>query len=86
MTAAGIVGGTLAFEGVQSMFGQHDAATIVGNQTALPGLAKSFLNKHCGAKSGASLVSTYEEAGGGCDPECPDPTTVRDKISRINSN
>jgi hypothetical protein len=37
MTAAGIVGGALVFEGIQSMFGQHDAATIAGNQAALPG-------------------------------------------------
>jgi hypothetical protein len=35
MTAAGIVGGALVFEGIQSMFGQHDAATITGNQAAL---------------------------------------------------
>jgi hypothetical protein len=38
MTAAGIVGGALVFEGIQSMFGQRDAATITGNQAALPGL------------------------------------------------
>jgi uncharacterized protein len=74
-SAAGIVGGTLAFEGVQSMFGQHDAATIVGNQTALPSLAESFLNNHYGAESGASFLSTDEEAGVGCDPELPDPRT-----------
>ena len=45
MTAAGIVGGALVFEGIQSMFGQHDAATITGNQAALPGLGETFLSK-----------------------------------------
>ena len=34
MTAAGIVGGALVFEGIQSMFGQHDAATITGELSA----------------------------------------------------
>jgi len=45
MTAAGIVGGALVFEGFQSMFGQHDATTITGNQAALPGLGETFLSK-----------------------------------------
>jgi hypothetical protein len=31
MTAAGIVGGALVFEGIQSMFGRHDAATPWGD-------------------------------------------------------
>jgi uncharacterized protein len=45
MTATGIVGGALVFEGIQSMFGRHDAATITGNQAALPGLGETFLSK-----------------------------------------
>jgi hypothetical protein len=42
MTATGIVGGALVFEGIQSMFGRHDAATITGNQAALPGLGETL--------------------------------------------
>jgi hypothetical protein len=59
------------FEGIQSIFGQRDAATITGNQAALPGLGETFLNKHCGAK--ASL-STDEQAGAGGNLDLPDPT------------
>jgi uncharacterized protein len=44
MTAAGIGGGGLVLEGIQSMLGHHDAATITGNQAALPGLGATFLN------------------------------------------
>jgi uncharacterized protein len=58
MTAAGIVGGALVFEGIQSMFGQHDAATITGNQAALPGLGETFLSKRYGAETGASAAGS----------------------------
>jgi len=34
VTAAGVAGGALLFEGIQSMFGRHDAAGIIGNQAA----------------------------------------------------
>jgi uncharacterized protein len=67
MTATGIVGGALVFEGIQSMFGQHDAATITGNQAALPGLGETFLSKRYGAETGASAAgSTDEPVGAGC--------------------
>ena len=66
MTATGIVG-ALVFEGIQSMFGQHDAATITGNQAALPGLGETFLSKRYGAETGASAAgSTDEPVGAGC--------------------
>ena len=64
MTAAGIVGGALVFEGIQSMFGQHDAATITGNQAALPGLGETFLSKRYEAETGASAAgSTSDQPG-----------------------
>jgi hypothetical protein len=50
MTATGIVGGALVFEGIQSMFGQYDAATITGNQAALPGPGETFLSKRYGSR------------------------------------
>ena len=77
MTAAGIGGGALVFEGIQSMFGHHDAATITGNQAALPGLGATFLNlnKGYGAEAGASAAGpTDEHSGPRCDPDLPDPT------------
>jgi hypothetical protein len=36
VTATGIAGGALLFEGIQSMFGHHDAAGIIGNHTPDP--------------------------------------------------
>ena len=75
MTAAGIGGGALVLEGIQSMFGHHDAATITGNQAALPGLGATFLNRGYGAETGASAAGPTDEHGGpGCDPDLPDPT------------
>jgi hypothetical protein len=71
MTAAGIGGGALVFEGIQSMFGHHDAATITGNQAALPGLGATFLNKGYGVEAAGS---TDEHGGPGCDDQnLPDP-------------
>jgi len=61
MTAAGIVGGALVFEGIQSMFGQHDAATITGNQAALPGLGKTFFSKRYGAETDASAAGSTSD-------------------------
>ena len=61
VTATGIVGGALVFEGIQSMFGQHDAATITGNQAALPGLGETFLSKRDGAETGASAAGSTSD-------------------------
>ena len=61
MTATGIVGGALIFEGIQSMFGQHDAATITGNQAALPGLGETFLGKRYGAEAGTSAAGSTSD-------------------------
>jgi uncharacterized protein len=72
MTAAGIAGGALLFEGIQSIFGHHDAAGITGNQVAMPGLGETVLNKDYGAETGAAGgESTEEHAGAGYDPDLP---------------
>ncbi len=34
VTAAGVAGGALLFEGIHSMFGRHDAADIIGNRAS----------------------------------------------------
>jgi uncharacterized protein len=71
-TAAGIAGGALLFEGIQSMFGHHDAAGITGNQAAMPGLGETVLNNHYGAETGAAGGgSTDEHVGVGYDPDLP---------------
>jgi uncharacterized protein len=85
MTAAGIAGGALVFEGIQSIFGQCDTATITGNQAALPGLGETFLNKRCAAEASRS---TDEQAGAGGNPDLPDPTagSGKDFTSRSSSS
>jgi len=40
VTAAGVAGGALLFEGIQSMFGRHDAADIIGNQASASDLGE----------------------------------------------
>lgn len=83
-TAAGIAGGALLFEGIQSMFGHHDAAAITGNQVGTPGLGETVLNNHYEAETGAAGGgSTQEDAGDGYDSNLPgsDPPPTEDKIS-----
>ena len=70
ITAAGIAGGALLFEGIQSMFGHHDATNITGNQAAMPGLGETVLNNHYGAETSASAGgATDEHAGAGYGPD-----------------
>jgi hypothetical protein len=52
MTAAGVGGGALLFEGIQSMFGHDAAASIAGNQAAIPGLGETVLNNYYGGPDG----------------------------------
>jgi len=44
LTAAGVAGGALLFEGIQSMFGQHDAAGIIGNRPPISGLGETAMS------------------------------------------
>jgi hypothetical protein len=53
ITAAGIAGGALLFEGIRSMLGHQDAACITVTQAAMPGLGESMLNNHYGAEAGS---------------------------------
>lgn len=53
-TAAGIAGGALLFQGIESMFGHH-AAGILGNQAAAtPGLGETVVNNFYGDQSGGA--------------------------------
>jgi uncharacterized protein len=83
-TAAGIAGGALLFEGIQSMFGHHDAAGITGNHVVMPGLGETVLNNHHGAETrAAGGGSTGERAGAAYDPDLRARTLppTQDKIS-----
>jgi uncharacterized protein len=57
-TAAGIAGGALLFQGIESLFGQHASAGILGGQAATPGLGETVVNNYYGSDGG-------REAGGG---------------------
>jgi uncharacterized protein len=86
-TAAGIAGGALLFDGIQSMFGHHDAAGITGNQVVMPGLGETVLNNHCGSETGAAGGgSTEEDAGVGHDPNLPGSDPVADSRQDFNGN
>ena len=70
ITAAGIAGGALLFEGIKTMFGEHDAVGIAGNQPAAPGLGETLLNNHWLTETSVSVGgSTDEHAGAGYGPE-----------------
>ena len=86
-TAAGIAGGALLFEGIQSMFGHHDIAGITGDQVVMPGLGESVLNNHYGAEKGAAGGgSTEEDAGAGYDPDLPGSDPSADSGQDFNGN
>jgi hypothetical protein len=46
-TAAGVAGGALLFEGIQSLFGQH-AGGILSNASMQPGLSETVINNYYG--------------------------------------
>jgi hypothetical protein len=60
MTAAGIAGGAMFFEGIQSMFGHQDAVTITGDQPAMHGLGETG--------SDTADISTPDFSGNNASP------------------
>lgn len=79
ITAAGIAGGALLFEGIQSMFGHHDATPMTGNQAAMPGLGETVFKNQFGAEGGAVGGGTTEEhADAGHDPDLPGSNPAAD--------
>ena len=80
-TAAGIAGGALLFEGIQSLFGQH-AGGILGNTGVQPGLSETVVNNYYGSDAGTGTVPAdqpggwdQDQAGGAAVPAdyAPDP-------------
>ncbi len=74
-TAAGVAGGALLFQGIESLFGQHASAGILGNQGATPGLGETVINNYYGEAganqdfSGGSFdPSSGQDYAGGGDP------------------
>jgi uncharacterized protein len=68
-TAAGIAGGALLFQGIESLFGQHASAGILGGQAMTPGLGESVVNNYYGTDAGAGQGGTDQDfSGGSFDP------------------
>lgn len=81
-TAAGIAGGALLFEGIQSMFGSH-AGGILSNASMQPGLSETVINNYYGSET--APPDQAADWGGGA-PDQPvdtaaDYTTEADNAS-----
>jgi hypothetical protein len=65
-TAAGIAGGALLFEGIQSLFGQH-AGGILSNASMQPGLSETVVNNYYGTDPSAvpDPQAAWDSSGGG---------------------
>lgn len=67
-TAAGIAGGALLFEGIQSMFGPHYGA-MVGGIPMQPGVGETVINNYYGGTYGSPLPNgPVSDHGVGNDP------------------
>jgi hypothetical protein len=63
-TAAGIAGGALLFQGIESLFGRSASAGILGGQGGVtPGLGETVINNYYGDQSGGQNT----DAWGGTD-------------------
>jgi hypothetical protein len=63
-TAAGIAGGALLFQGIESLFGQHASAGILGGQGVTPGLGESVVNNYYGDSGGGQGGTDQDFSGG----------------------
>jgi uncharacterized protein len=66
-TAAGVAGGALLFQGIESLFGQHASAGILGGQGVTPGLGESVVNNYYG-DAGGQGGTDQDFSGGSFDP------------------
>jgi len=60
MTAAGVAGGALLFQGIQSMFGPHYYGSMFGGMPMQPGLSETIINNN--------YYNDPAGTGGGIDP------------------
>jgi hypothetical protein len=78
-TAAGIAGGALLFEGIQSMFGPH-ASGILSGASMQPGLSETVINNYYGSDPAGGSDNPQQTAWDqqGNDPGASDPDYVAD--------
>ena len=67
-TAAGVAGGALLFQGIESLFGPHYAGGLTGAGMT-PGLGETVVNNYYGSDSGSDQGSDFSggDVGGGGD-------------------
>jgi hypothetical protein len=72
-TAAGIAGGALLFQGIQSMFGAH-AGGILAGTSMQPGLSETVINNYYGSDPAGGVDTPQQTAWDqqGNDPGAPD--------------
>ncbi|MGH7054258.1 MAG: DUF2076 domain-containing protein, partial [Stellaceae bacterium] len=51
-TAAGVAGGALLFQGIESLFGRREAGGLLGGQPMAPGLGETVINNYYGSDAG----------------------------------
>src|SRR5262249_31870565 len=66
-TAAGVAGGALLFQGIESLFGNHYAGGLMGAAGMTPGLGETVINNYYGSDTagGGDWSSDPGGAGGG---------------------
>jgi uncharacterized protein len=67
-TAAGVAGGALLFQGIESLFGQHASAGILGGQGMTPGLGETVVNNYYGDAGAGQGAADQDFSGGAFDP------------------
>ena len=67
-TAAGVAGGALLFQGIESLFGQHASAGILGGQSMTPGLGETVVNNYYGDAGAGQGAADQDFSGGAYDP------------------
>ncbi|MFZ3237733.1 MAG: DUF2076 domain-containing protein [Stellaceae bacterium] len=67
-TAAGVAGGALLFQGIESLFGQRASAGILGGQGTTPGLGESVVNNYYGDAGAGQGGADQDFSGGSFDP------------------
>jgi uncharacterized protein len=65
-TAAGVAGGALLFQGIESLFGRHESAGILGGQGMTPGLGETVVNNYYGDPGQGGVNQDF--SGGSFDP------------------
>ena len=66
-TAAGIAGGALLFQGIQSLFGAHYGSGFLSNTAMQPGLGETVINNYYGSDAGDARQADYDP-GTSSDP------------------